>query len=771
LGLDVGHAVRTLTDTVALAWEHLSCHTALLDVRWVAGDRNLVEALRTQSAPLFQGEGLRTLVEGLSVEAEGRHARFGDSLYLLEPEVKLGRGGLRDIDMARWLMAAGWGPAPAAGQAPRGELLPRELGALTAATDMLWRVRHLLHQRAHRRQDRLTFADQEEVATALGFVDGVTLGVEQFMQAYYRHSSAAAHTAERLRDRLRAALGPRLRPEATAHPWLLTTGTQLQLHDDAPVAQDVRLLFAVYESALQHHQSLAPATRDRIARLAVDPEAAARLRASPEAKAAFCRLLTHIDHAPFRQGSVLGELHEVGLMMAMLPEFQPLLGRVQHDIYHVYTVDVHSVAAVDRLRAVMRGEWADSWPLASRLAAETPRPLPLFLGVLLHDIGKARGKRHAEHGAELSGPIAERLDLSAADAAHVVWLVREHLSLYHWAMKRDLSCPEVVAEVAAQIGTRDRLRDLYLLTMVDLGTTNPKALTSWKARMLEVLFVAVDAVLAAGQSDTPAGRAAAVRRQLDAALGPIADHPAVAHFLAAMPDRYFLSHSLAALQRQAQALADSSDPCGAPLQLLSAPLDADPSSVELAIIARDRAGWLAQLTALFAAHRLSVRHAQVYTWCDVHGRARALDVFVLKSLAQAERLDAHTLQQLHAEATDLAEDKLAARDLIARIKRPPSWARRPQPKVETTIHIDNQQDRGHTILEVYAADALGLLHHIAQVVAEQGLAITLAKVNTEGACVADVFYLRRPGGSKLEDETQCNALITALRHRLAEVLQ
>src|SRR5690606_29167171 len=214
---------------------------------------------------------------------------------------------------------------------------------------------------------------------------------------------------------------------------------------------------------------------------------------------------------PVKGRSILRELHELGLMLAMVPEFEPLTGRVQHDVYHVYTVDVHSVAAVDRLRAIKRGDFTTELPLASRLAAELPRPTPLFLGVLLHDIGKTHGKDHSRKGAAMAGPIAERLGLSAVDVAHVVWLVEEHLSLYHWATRRDTSDPEVVAEIARSVGSLDRLRDLYLLTVADLSTTNPNAMTSWKARMLEDLYFAVASVLEGDAEQAAHRRAEAIR--------------------------------------------------------------------------------------------------------------------------------------------------------------------------------------------------------------------------------------------------------------------
>ena len=321
-----------------------------------------------------------------------------------------------------------------------------------------------------------------------------------------------------------------------------------------------------------------------------------------------------MPEVPLKRGSIAGELHEVGLLLAMIPEFAPVTGRVHHDVYHVYTVDVHSVAAVDALRALCRGENAHDRPLASRLAAEIARPAPLFLATLLHDVGKgypdASGSRknHSVTGAELCDTILPRLGVSPEDAAEVRALVRDHLVMYHVATRRDLDDPATTKDFCAQVRGREGLRDLYLLTVCDLTTTSPTAMTSWKARMLDELYFAADASF--GGED--AFDVARTQRVKDAAVsvwqGKRADLVA---FLASMPERYLLSNAPEAICAHARVALDRAHERRAVHAALVP--SRHPEVSELCVVAEDAPGLLARIAAAITASRLEVLGAQVYS--------------------------------------------------------------------------------------------------------------------------------------------------------------
>lgn len=765
VGLQVGHVVRGIEETLELAREDLSTATTLLDMRRIAGDKALLGELEKGARRGLFDAGLARFLARLEEDRLARHERYGGSLYLLEPEVKLGCGGLRDLDIAGWAAKARWGATDTESLVRNGALLHREVEEVAAAREMLWRVRNLLHLRAGRRQDRLTFEDQEEIATQLGFVEGVTLAVEQFMQAYYRHARTVERAAERMVARARDVRRSAPAKKTELGAGLLLFDEQVTFDNTDDLAKDPALALRFYDVVAKRQLKPYPYARDAIVRACSEPAWCERLRADPASAKMFLSALTCTARPPVRQHSILAELHEVGLLLAMVPEFEPVTGRVQHDVYHVYTVDVHSVAAVDRLRSIKRGDLASELPLASRLAAELPRPVPLFLGLLLHDIGKAHGKDHSRQGALMARPIAERLGLSAVDVAHVVWLVEEHLSLYKWATRRDTSDPEVIREVARGVGALDRLRDLYLLTVSDLSTTNPNAMTSWKSRMLEDCYLGVVAELEGGDTRGPAKRADAIRDEVQVGFVGDSEQRVLEAFVRQMPDRYLLANPVDVVRAHARIARDRK---GAPLHVAVGPGPSAEVS-ELVIVTDDRPGLLADVACALAAQRLSIVAAQVYTR-EPEGRApEAFDVFHVRRMsvgAEGEAVDATRLARLEKDLAALQAGEVEARALLAQRLRQPTWAVKKSPDVKTEIQVDNDTSARFTVIDVFTKDRPALLHTIARTLREEGLSIGISKVNTEGDKVQDVFYVTDASGAKVKDPARLAALPRVLRAAL-----
>ncbi len=747
-GLKVGHAVRGLEETLALAPKDISTATTILDLRRIGGDTTLVPELVARARVELFGATLNQFLDALEKDSQDRHERFGGSLYLLEPELKLGRGSLRDLDVAAWAARARWPVASFEALVRVGALDDKEVAELRAAQDMLWRVRNLLHLRARRTQDRLTFEDQEEIALVLGFVDGTTLAVEQFMQAYYRHARAVAGISERLLKRSRLGKRPRVEPLTDLPAGII--GVEHELGFEKSWALDARpeLALEIYAEVTRHLRPTNEEARDDILRSSSDPGWCQALRRSRVASALFCRLLCHAGEVPLRQNSLLGELHELGLLLAMIPEFEPVTGRVQHDVYHVYTVDVHSIAAVDRLRALMRGDFALEQPLASQFAAETVRPLPLFLAVLLHDIGKVYGKDHSRQGAIIARPIAERLGLAPLDVDHVAWLVNEHLSLYHWATRRDTSDPGTIDEIARKVGSVDRLRDLFLLTMADVATTNPNAMTEWKARMLEDLYVAVTRVLEGGGGDI-ALRADDMRKKARVGFVGDAGQDRLEAFVDAMPERYLLAHPVDVIRAHARAARDRGDK---PVHVAAFP-SASKDVTELLVLTDDRAGLLADIAAALSANRIEITAAQIFSRPRAAHPPEAVDLLhVRPSGHPGEALTAAEIDRLSRDIGAVLSGRVTTAQLLAKRPKQPAWAKRKGPDVRTKVVIDNNVSPRFTVVDVYARDHVGLLHTIAQTLRQEGLSIALSKVNTEGLKAADVFYVEHDGGGKLDPE-------------------
>ncbi len=760
LGVDIGHAVRSVEETVRLAREDIRTTTTLIDFRRIAGSGSILDDLERSAREQVLEPHLVEFLDALEQDTANRHRRFGGSLYLLEPDVKQGRGGLRDLDVAEWAARARWGARNEPDYVRTGALLAREVRELDDAREMLWRVRNLLHLRAGRQQDRLTFGDQEDLAQELGFVDGVTLGVEQFMQAYYRHARIVALTAERMLDRARPRRQGRAATFRKLADGIFLADDVISLEEPNRLESDPALAFRFYRQALRHQKRPDHSVRDAIARTAPDKRWRLRLQDSEEATQLFLSELLNVDSAPFRTGSTIAELHEVGLVTAMIPEFDPLVGRVNHDLFHVYTADIHAVKALEHLQALTRGE-SNVSSLAARLAAEAPRRLPVFLAVLLHSLGRVRGKDQEAQGARLAESVALRLGFSAIDAQHIGWLVREQKSLYRWATQRDIHDPQSLAEVVRMVGTSERLRDLFLCTIGVVSTANPKGISSWKARALEDLYLATLAELESGQTPIQTEtRALEVKLQAVVGFAGDAGQEELQAFIDQMPDRYFLANPVDVVRRHAR-IARDRDPDLVTVRVGPGPSD---DVEEVVVVSSDRSGFLADLTAVFAAHDLSVLSAQIYTRQRPAGN-EVFDVFWVK-IGENTPMPARLAEELREDIARRITNRISAEDLIARGSTPPPWAVRPGPQVPTHISVDNNASAKYTIVDVFTRDRKGLLHEIARTLHELDLSIAVSKVNTEGQSVADVFYVADQDGKKLRDPERLKSLQRVLYDRV-----
>jgi [protein-PII] uridylyltransferase len=764
--LAVGHQVVSASDAVKLAHEDLATATELLDLRLLAGDGALVRDLIAQANEgLFGEDELGTFIERLETEAAARHERFGGSVYLLEPDVKSGAGGLRDIDGMRWAARAryrvgeaqvherlgAWGEL-----LHRGVLVEREANEIAAAEEFLWRIRNRLHARDGRKADRLGFEEQEALAIAMGYGDDRARAAERLMQEYYRHARSATRARASLLERLKPARRRAKSPAVDLGGAVHLFDGHVTIAGTAELQADPALAMRVYVACVRQRAPVLPFARDAIARAVDDQAWCARLRASAEAAALFVELVCTIPETLTRRGSIVGELHDVGLLLTMVPEFLPVTGQVHHDVYHVYTVDAHSVASVDRLRQLARGELAHEFALASRLAAEIARPRPLFLATLLHDVGKgypdAQGSRkgHSKTGAELCERILPRLGLSSEDVDDARQLVLDHLLMYHVATRRDLDDTATIEEFCRNIRGREGLRNLYLLTVSDLSTTSPTAMTSWKARMFDELYFAAEAHLAGQEPRADAERVARVRAAVrNAWAGP---GEAIEVLLGSMPERYLLANSPESIVQHARIVHERGDRVAMVGRVPSRHTEA----AELCVVADDRPGLLARIAAAITANRLEVLAAQVYSRQCPDGtpnglpRVEAVDLFWVRDREGGTEGIDRALPRLARDLEDVCAGRVDPAQLLrARVGSTSPWRERPSPAVATEVLFDDRASPRHTVVEVFAKDGPGLLYRLARALHELGLSIALSKINTEGMRVADVFYVSELDGSKV----------------------
>jgi [protein-PII] uridylyltransferase len=768
LRLEVGHATRDLAACDAIAQEDLTARTALLDLRYLAGDRALYRELEREELHGLSTVKVEAFIAEKIREVRARRERFGDSLYLLEPNVKESEGGLRDLQSALWIARTRWKVAGITELLARAILPEREVAEFRRARDFLWRVRNEMHYLARRKWDQLTFDVQPQVAEFMGYADGADgSAVEQFMRHYYLAAKVVLNACDAIVDRAlepQNATGWRQVPPPAAMTgaergkgpprteYPLDGGEfkvfrgRLTIADKDVLRRSPAALVRLCAAADREGLELYPYARDQATAVAAElpPEAALDPEVNQELLACFTR--------PGTRGRFLTLMHQLGVLPRLVPEFARVTARRQIDVYHVYTVDVHSLFAVRRLYALRAGDVKED--VLAPLMRGLERPLGLYLGTLFHDIGKGLGGDHSVRGAEIAAQACVRLGIDPADSADVEWLVLKHLRMNAIAQRRDLSDPHLIHAFAEECGSLDRLEKLYLLTYADVSTVGPRTWTDWKGRLLWELYEKTREALKDGVSRRPEpGTAeAAARARVGEALASHAAPKLMARFLAAMPSRYFLTTEPADAPRHLRLLTLAKD-----LPLATAVRHRrDLGYTELTITAPDRPGLLAVLAGVLAANRIDIQHAEVFSTAPDERSlgwlaGRALDLFDVRGPEEGA-LDPARWRAARRDLRRVLSGEESLDALLARRLKASSLPAKPLPRVPTKVVIDNDSARAHSVVDVFTADRVGLLHTLSRAFYELGLSVDLARITTEGHRAADAFYVRTADGARLEGE-------------------
>jgi [protein-PII] uridylyltransferase len=746
--LVVGWSVRTPAEAAAAAEEDHTVRTALLDCRHLCGDErvsavltgSVLRELLTQRADRFIADKSRELRE--------RRLKYGDSVYLLEPNLKNGEGGLRDLEAALWIAQARYRTRGLRALLREAVLPASEVALLASARDFLMRIRNHLHLLRGRKEDRLTFDLQEEVARFLGYQPSEAgLPVEQFMRHYYLSAKAIRTAADALIARCEessagsswraAAAGDRRLPPFKVFRGKLTLDGDARGLTEAP-ATVLRLLRTADELGLPLYSW----ARDQVLHALPALE---RARADPavveETKAFLAR--------PGTRGAMLFESHDLGALGAVLPELGRVTALHQHDLYHVYTVDVHTLFAVRRLYALRAGDLHQQVPELSREMQALKDPLPLYLGMLLHDVGKGLGGDHSRRGAEIAAGVADRLRLTPRQKEVACFLVLHHLTMSETAQRRDLSDPGLVAQFAATCGDVEKLTCLWLLTYADMCSVSPTVWNEWRGRLLRELYLKARAELMGlgPGTDAQASREAFAARWRRV-LGPNrADELA-----RKLPERYFLSTDPSRALLHARLL----DRAARGALAAAVRTDAPAGLSELTLAAPDRPGLLALLAGVLSAHGLNILSAQIASTDD----GLALDTFTVRA-PHGGLLERRKWRAARANLKAVLEGKISVDELLRR-RRAGTVLQRPLPPVEATVAVDNQASARFTVVDVLARDRAGLLHAIARALHEAGAQIAVAKVATEAHRAIDCFYVTRRG-SKIESPAEVEGLRAELK--------
>jgi [protein-PII] uridylyltransferase len=759
LGLKVGHATRSIDECLRQAKADLTIRTNLLEARYVCGEQALYQELRRRYAKeIVAGTGL-AFTQAKLAERDERHRRMGNSRYALEPNVKEGKGGLRDLHALFWIAKYLYAVDDIATLVDRGVFTQAEAASFEKAESFLWSVRFCLHDIAGRPEERLSFELQPEIAKRLGYTDHAgTRGVERLMKHYFL-------TAKNVGDLTRifcAALEAENRKPAFRLPdfrifrqeieGFRVDGGRLALRDAKQLTDRPADMLRLFEVAQRHGLDIHPTSLRLVTQnlRLVDRE----LRADPEANRLFLEMLT----SPKDPEGGLRRLSEAGVFGRFVPDFGRVVAQMQYDMYHHYTVDEHTLFAIGILARIEKGELAEEAPIASRVVHQVLSRRVLYLAVMLHDIAKGRGGDHSELGEEVAQKLCPRLGLSEEETETVAWLVRYHLVMSKTAFQRDIDDPQTLADFTGLVQSLERLRLLLVLTVADIRAVGPKVWNGWKAQLLRDLYHRAEEQLSGGLlTEGREARIGAATRALRLELPDWTDDDFETH-LARGVASYWLSFDTNSLARHAR-LVRTAEAREQELSLETR-IDRWRAVTEVTIYTPDRHGLFSLLAGAIAAAGGNIVDARIFTLSN----GMALDTFWVQDAEGGpfERPDRLARLSVTVEQT------LGGRPLPDLDQRLSAYKSRFDVfPVVPRVLIDNNASATHTVIEVNGRDRPGLLYRVTAALTELKLQISSAKISTFGQRAVDVFYVKDLYGLKIEADPR----LKTIRARLLEALE
>ncbi len=740
LGLKVGHAVRSPADCVRLAKDDQTIATTLLESRFLWGQSRLFEEMRADFWEKSLGSSPTAFIEAKLEERNERHKRMGDTRYVLEPNIKEGKGGLRDLHTLAWVAKALYHVDTMTELVSRGILSPGEGRRFRKAETFLCDVRCHLHYLVGRAEERLTFDHQYALAERMGYNGRPgARSVERFMKHYFIVAKdvgdltrilCAAFEEQHQRPSF-FSLTRLLSFQKSVGPCMLSNG-RLNLKNAAIFKEDPVNLLRLFHTAQAYKVDIHPEALRQVRR---DLKLIDQVRDDPEANRLFLEMLT----SPNNPIMTLRRLNEAGLLGRFLQPFGFVVAMMQYNMYHSYTVDEHTIRAIAELHKVLKGELAEEAPVATAVVRQVTHLRALFVAVLFHDIGKGRDVDHSILGAELVEEYGPRLGLSPAETETASWLVRHHLVLSDTAQRRDPNDPKTIQDFCQIVQSPDRLRQLLVLTVCDIRAVGPTTWTGWKAALLRDLYFRADEKLS-GSSDVQSlpHRAAHVKEQLAERLAemPEADRSL---FIDNAPDTYLVAHEVDVLAAHAELLAQTA----ASNQKLAIEFQTDQerAATIVTICALDHAGLFSRLAGAMALAGANIVGARAFTLSNGY----VIDSFWL----QASNGTVYTDQERIKDRLDkVMAGKINLGEALQ--QAPVLRSRTAIFTVAPRVIIDNEASRYFTVIEVNGRDRPGFLNKVAYTMTRLGLQIASSHIATYGERAVDVFYVKDVFGLKVE---------------------
>jgi [protein-PII] uridylyltransferase len=757
----VGHATRNIEECIRLAKTDTTILTAILEARYICGDVSVFERLVHDFRRDIVAKGARDFVAGKLAERDLRLVKSGESRYLVEPDVKDGKGGLRDLNTLFWIAKFLYATNATDELAEKGAFTREELALFKKCENFLWAVRCHLHFLAGRGDDRLSFDRQSEIAERLGYkAHGGLKHVERFMKHYFLVAKdvgdltrilCASLEARQVKDAptLSRMLG-RLRPRGTpsfadAPDFRLESGRIVAKDSDAFSRDPVNMirLFAIasrqgaeiHPDALKLVRKSLPLIRKSVCN-------------DPQANAIFLEMLT--------QGSepetILRMMNEAGVLGRFIPEFGRIVAMMQFNMYHHYTVDEHLIRAVGILAQIDRGQLSEDHPLAAAVFPTVTSKRALYVAVLLHDIAKGRKEDHSMAGERIARELGPRFGLTAAETDTVAWLIRHHLLMSETAQMRDLNDFKTVLDFSSVVQSLERLKLLLILTVADIRAVGPGVWNGWKGQLLRTLYAEAEPVLSGGHTALSRRDRVAEAQAAFFARAPGWSEEQKKAYAARHYDAYWLSVATEKQLRHHELIATA-----APKTVVTAvETDAFTSITELTIYAPDHPRLLALITGACAAASANIAGAQIFTTAD----GMALDTILIQRAFQTEEDERRRAERVADIIRKALRGELWLKEAVARAYRPRT--RINAFTVEPRVIIDNQSSNRFTVIEINGLDRLGLLYDLTEALYRLNLNIGSAHVTTFGEKAIDVFYVTDLTGGKIENESRRKQIENAL---------
>jgi [protein-PII] uridylyltransferase len=776
LGLKVGHATRRIDDTIRMAATDGTILTALIEARFVCGDRALFDELKARFRKKVVSKDAKAFIAEKLAERDERHHRAGESRYLVEPDVKDGKGGLRDLHTLFWIAKYVYGTESAAELATVGLFTRAELARFLKCEDFLWAVRCHLHFMAPKGGERLSFDKQAELAERLGYTShGGLKHVERFMKHYFliakdvgdltrifcavlearemKRAPALNRWLRGLAGGLAGGLTGAASRTLKEHPQFRFDAGRINVVHDAVFRDSPVNLIRLFGLAAEYDSAIHPDALRQVRRSlkVIGPD----LRNDPEANSIFLSILCDSRDPE----AVLRRMNEAGVLGRFIPEFGRIVALMQFNMYHHYTVDEHLLRAVGILSDIEHGRLIDDHPLASDLIQNLGNRRALYMAVLLHDIAKGRRERHSVAGEKVAKALCPRLGLTSDETELVAWLVRHHLLMSETSQMRDLNDFKTILDFAAVVQSPERLKLLLILTIADIRAVGPGVWNGWKGQLLRTLYFEAEPVLTGGHSsisrrDRVAAAEAAFRARMSDWPQAELDRYIERHY-----DAYWLNSDIEHHVAHARLIVAAEQ---AGEQVATAiKTDQFTAITELTVLAPDHPRLLALLTGACAAAGANIASAQIFTTTD----GVALDTLLVQREFQAESDERRRAERIVALIRKAVKGEIRIGAVIADQAKP---RHRLRPfSVEPRVIIDNESSNRLTVIEVNGLDRIGLLYDLTEALWRLNLNIGSAHITTFGERAVDVFYVTDLTGAKITNAARREAIV----QRLLDVLR